>query len=576
MAVEDRLVWLGLPDASGRALLARYFRPWDGLLAFYVILASVQSLGNLPVLWLLKMLFDTALPRGDIRLLIELAGGVLAIRMASSLLGLFLRWIVVRIIKRSVANMRGDLLCTVYGGFERPGSAADLDRLHSRIVNDTERIDGVCNALLSGMLPAAITSIALLIVLFRQSWVLMGIGALTLPVVWMTSRLARRRLQRVVARFHDAFEAFSKSASFALRQLRLTRVQGFEDGELRRQKGILGKLERDGVRMSMAFALHNDLQVMMSGWGAILLLVAGGFEVISGRMTFGALAVFYFGAGMLYGLMGSLLGAAAEVAGGQQSLRHVATLTEAAALRTGGCATIRFQGGFGLEGVIFDYAGTRVLNGVDLVIPAGARVAIIGANGSGKSTLLGVMLGLLRPAAGVVRADGQDCAAMDLPAFRRQIGVVLQHPSFFHGTVRENIAYGVPEADDAAIAEAVALAGAGELIASLSGGYDALLGEGGATLSGGETQRLAIARALLRRPRALVLDEPTNHLDVNAVCQLIDTFAHLTPRPTVVLVSHDARVLEIVDATYRLEGGSLHKMVRHEPARGAAPTAAGA
>jgi ABC-type bacteriocin/lantibiotic exporter with double-glycine peptidase domain len=216
------------------------------------------------------------------------------------------------------------------------------------------------------------------------------------------------------------------------------------------------------------------------------------------------------------------------------------------------------------------------LNGVDLVIPAGARVAIIGANGSGKSTLLGVMLGLLRPAAGVVRADGQDCAAMDLPAFRRQIGVVLQHPSFFHGTVRENIAYGVPEADDAAIAEAVALAGAGELIASLSGGYDALLGEGGATLSGGETQRLAIARALLRRPRALVLDEPTNHLDVNAVCQLIDTFAHLTPRPTVVLVSHDARVLEIVDATYRLEGGSLHKMVRHEPARGAAPTAAGA
>ena len=114
------------------------------------------------------------------------------------------------------------------------------------------------------------------------------------------------------------------------------------------------------------------------------------------------------------------------------------------------------------------------------------------------------------------------------------------------------------------------------MIASLSGGYDALLGEGGATLSGGETQRLAIARALLRRPRALVLDEPTNHLDVNAVCQLIDTFAHLTPRPTVVLVSHDARVLEIVDATYRLEGGSLHKMVRHEPARGAAPTAAGA
>jgi ABC-type multidrug transport system fused ATPase/permease subunit len=576
MAIEDRLVWLGLPDAAGRALLARYFRPRYALLAVYVILASVQSLGNLPVLWLLKKLFDTALPGRDFRLLMVLAGGVLAIRLASSLLALFLRWMVVRIIKSSVAGMRADLLGAVYGAWDGHRSAADLDRLHSRIVNDTEKVDGVCNALLSGMLPAALTSVALLVVLFDQSWALMSIGAVTLPAVWVVSRLARRRLQRVVGQFHESFELFSKAASFALRQLQLTRVQGFEEGELERQRGILGKLERDGVRMSMAFALHNDLQTMMSGWGAILLLVAGGFEVIAGRMTYGSLAVFYFGAGMLYGLMASLLGAAAEVAGGQQSLQHVATLIAATVPPGGGATIFRLQGGFELERVVFAVDGNRVLNGVDLIIPAGARVAIIGANGAGKSTLLALLLGVLRPTEGWVRADGRDFADIDLPALRRQIGVVLQQPGIFRGTVRENIVYGVPEADDAAVAEAVSLAGADELIASLSGGFDAMLGEGGATLSGGEAQRLAIARALLRRPRVLVLDEPTNHLDVVAVRRLIDTVARLAGNPTVVLVSHDARLLELVEVTYRLEGGRLHAMPRHEPARGTAPTTAGA
>jgi ABC-type bacteriocin/lantibiotic exporter with double-glycine peptidase domain len=282
-------------------------------------------------------------------------------------------------------------------------------------------------------------------------------------------------------------------------------------------------------------------------------------------MTFGALAVFYFGAGLLYGFVGSLLGAAAVIAGGHQSFQHIgALINEPVARKDGGSRPIRFQGEFILEHVNFAYGATAALEGVSLTIPAGSRVAIIGDNGSGKSTLLSVLLGLSAPTAGRVRADRFDYDCIDLPAFRRQIGVVLQQPAFFQGTVRENIAYGVPEANDSAVAEAVALAGARALIESLPCGYQTMLGEGGATLSGGEVQRLAIARALLRRPKALILDEPTNHLDVHAVRQLLDTFEGLPHKPTVVLVSHDMRVLQIVETTYVLERGRLRELERHE------------
>ena len=145
----------------------------------------------------------------------------------------------------------------------------------------------------------------------------------------------------------------------------------------------------------------------------------------------------------------------------------------------------------------------------------------------------------------------------------------MQRPSFFHGTVRENITYGVPEASEIDLVRAVKLAGAEEVIAALPAGYGTIVGQSGVALSGGECQRLAIARALLRRPKALILDEPTNHLDVSAVRELLQTLRRLEAQPTILLVSHDARILEFAERTYMLEGGTLAEV----PTAGISPPA---
>lgn len=552
------LNWLGFPDSTSRDVLASYFRPWLPGIALFSVLTSVVSLSFLPVLWLLQKIFDVALPDKDVPLLLQIAGVIIGIRIVTGLITLLLRRLAVGIIKGAVAGLRRDLLARTASAPLRRFSAADRDRLHTRIVTDTERIDTVSNALLSGMLPSGISSCVVLALLWHQSPMLTLVGAVTLPAVWMLSRASRLRLQQIVGGFQRDFESFSKNTSFALRHTELARTQGFEAGELARQGATIDALERQGVRMSMAFALHHQVQFVVASCGAILLLVLGGIEVIEGRMTLGALAAFYFGAGMLYGFVGSWLGAAADVAAGRDSFQRIAALLDEPNGETyAGSKTIDFKGGFCLQGVGYQDASAEVLCDINLRIDPGARVAIIGDNGSGKTTLLHILLGLIRPVSGRALADGHDYETLDISALRRQIGVVMQHPAFFHGSLRDNISYGEPDASDADVSAAIDLAGARELVSSLPDGYHTIIGDGGVTLSGGECQRLAIARALLRRPRALILDEPTNHLDVGAVRELMTALDRLPDRPTVILVSHDPRVLDYANDTYVLESRRL-------------------
>ena len=569
-ASSDFLSRIGLPDHTGRALLARYFGDRLRGLFSYAIAAAFQSLLVLPTLWLFARVFDSAIPHRDLMLLVEIAAAIVVIRAASSAIAILFRLYVVRLIKSAISRLREDLLEGSYRRSRQELSGSDLDRLHSRIVQDTERIDNVCNAFLSGMIPPAISIVVLLVLLACVSWKLTLVGAFTLPLVLLFSSRARTRLQGEVARCQTDYDIFSKGVSFVLRLMDLTRAQSFEISELCRQRRTLKELESSAARMSMAYALHGQLQTTIAGIAGIALLVLGGNEVIEGRMTIGSLAEFYFGAGMLYGFIGSYLGGAAEVAGGRQAITNVAELLDAEVPEPyGGSEKIDFKGRLALEEVSFAYRSTPVLKAVNLELPSGARVAIIGANGSGKTTLLNILLGLVRPTTGRALADGHLFDSIDLQDLRRKIGIVMQRPNFFHGTVRENINYGVPEASEIDLVRAVKLAGAEEVIAALPAGYGTIVGQSGVALSGGECQRLAIARALLRRPKALILDEPTNHLDVSAVRELLQTLRRLEAQPTILLVSHDARILEFAEQTYMLEGGTLVGM----PTAGISPPA---
>jgi ABC-type multidrug transport system fused ATPase/permease subunit len=197
----------------------------------------------------------------------------------------------------------------------------------------------------------------------------------------------------------------------------------------------------------------------------------------------------------------------------------------------------------------------RVLDGVALEIRRGEVVALVGRSGSGKTTLAALLLGLRRPDAGRVTVDGIDLAELDVAAWRRQVSWVPQHPTLFHGSVAHNIALGIDGATGPRIERAARLAGADEFVRELPRGYDTTIGEGGRSLSAGQTRRIALARALVRDAPLLILDEPTADLDAESAAVVAAAIGEARQGRAVLVIEHLPALARLADRVVRLADG---------------------
>ncbi len=198
-----------------------------------------------------------------------------------------------------------------------------------------------------------------------------------------------------------------------------------------------------------------------------------------------------------------------------------------------------------------------MLRGVDLRIPAGATVAIVGPSGAGKSTIADLLMGLMPPASGRVMVDNVRLDASHAPAWREQVGYVAQDTPLFHDSVRANLLWARPEATEGELHDALRMAAADEFVARLPHGIDTVIGDRGATLSQGERQRIALARAILRRPRLLVLDEATNSLDSDNEARILGAIERMRGGLTVVLIAHRLSTVRRADLIYVVEDGAV-------------------
>jgi len=203
------------------------------------------------------------------------------------------------------------------------------------------------------------------------------------------------------------------------------------------------------------------------------------------------------------------------------------------------------------------------LEEVDLAIGAGERIAVVGPSGAGKSTLMNLLLGFLQPDQGQILADGQPLAQLESGSWRSQLAWVPQSPHLFHGTIRENIALGMPQAGIHAIEEAARQAHCMEFIGRMPQGMDTLVGEGGQTLSGGQRQRIALARAFLRRAKLVLLDEPTANLDLASERLIQQAVEHLASQATLVTIAHRLHTVRSAHRILVLEGGRVVQQGDH-------------
>jgi len=548
-------------DLSAWRYFMRAYRRHGKKLLIYAAIASTQSLFVLPVLFLVREAFDTAIPNGNVALLVWFAVGIIFARLISSALVLLMRRMIIRSIKAAITDMRQGIVAKLYALSRRFHTKTSIDDVHTQVVQDTERVDIMSNALFSGILPAAITSTILFAVLLFLNWQLTALTLLVFPLVTASTWISGKYVKRNVFQFQRAFESFSKGMMFVLRQIDLTRIQGQEEQEKGRQAETLNQLRDSGEQMAFSYALHRQVQNNVFGLSGLIILVVGGMSIANGSMSMGEFVAFYMAAGLLSGQISSVIGGVPDIITGNESLVTLETLMRDNDLEPyTGTRQLACNGHIDLKNIDFAYEDAPILKNVSLTIKPDSNLVIVGPNGAGKSTIVSLILGFWKPDSGDILVESVPLADVDITYFRRSVGVVMQHPVMFAGSVFDNIAYGHSDATQDDVEKAAKLAHAHDFISELSDGYETQVGDGGALLSGGERQKLAIARVLLGKPKFVIFDEPTNHLDTASIRAILDGIHRSNEKPAILTISHDPTVIGYSDEVYELNSAELVKI----------------
>jgi ABC-type multidrug transport system fused ATPase/permease subunit len=523
-----------------------------------VALGVLQLAAVLPIPLLIRQLFDEAIRKGDTARIVTLVIALASLQLAASAIALAARYVSLRTTKQAIYHLRQSLLAKLYAMPHSWLQHADLVRLHTQVVDDTERVDNMSNVVVAILVPATLSAIALAAVMIVLSpWLSLAVAVFA-PAVWAVHKLLARPVRERTDTFRASFKRFSGGVLFVLRGMDLTRTLNAERFELDRQRGTLDELRVASGRMAWLHAAYGSVQESIVALSLISVLGIGGIAVARGDITLGALASFYVASTLFAGSANTIWRSIPAVLAGNASLRSIMDVLDVHAAKPyAGATLIEFTGSILFRDVSFSYGREPLLENVNLEIRPGEMVLVRGPNGSGKTTLARLLLGLERPRAGELFADGRSYDEISLDSVLRRTGVVPQDPFVFTGTVAENIAYGRPEAGTSDISLAAERAGVDDLVKQLPNGYETLVGDDGHLLSGGERQRIAIARALLGEPALLVLDEPTNHLDSDAVRELMRKLRALPQKPAILLISHDPAIVPEIDSVYVLADRTL-------------------
>ena len=542
---------------------ARLFRGNGRLLALSIATAVAQSLMLVPIGLLVGRAFDQSIPNDDTTELVLIGVAIVGLYFASVALGLWARHIVLLVTKAAITNLREQLIAKLLSLPRAWFDEREAGTLHSTVVQDSERLDRMGNAVAAQLLPAMVVCTALGITLLVLNPLLFVLLLTTGPILLILGRVTGRPVRRATRAWQQAFDRFSSDTHLAVRTITLTKVHAVEEAEHRSRLEPISRLGEAGRRMAWLQTFYSSVLGSVAFLSGVVVLVVGGAAVARGSMTLGDLVSFYAVLALLRGQAAAILAGFGTVLTGYESLvRLRALLREEAEEPYSGGREHDFEGTLALDRVSFGYGAAPVLRDVSLVVEPGEWVALVGPNGAGKTTIVNLMLGLYRPDEGALLADGILFDRLDIRSLRRRVGVVLQDPPLFPGTVRDNIAFGEPDATDEDVSRAATAATAARFIEEMPLGFDTPVGDEGELLSGGQRQRIAIARALLRDPRLVILDEPSTSLDRHATEALLQNLRAMPKAPAVLLVTHDDVVARAAERTIAIRDG---RVVEPEP-----------
>ncbi len=543
--------------------IVRLFRPYKARLGSVSALIVFSAAIGVVSPFLLREVLDVAIPEENMRLLTVLVAGMVAIPIITGVLGVW-QTLLSNQVGQSVMH---DLRTQVYRHLQRLSLAfftrTRTGEVQSRIANDIGGIENVVTSTATSVLSNVTTVLATVVAMLLLDWRLAAFALALLPLfVWLTKRVGEQR-KKVTAERQASLADVSSivQESLSVSGILLGKTMGRADDlalRFERESGRLADLEvrsRMTGRWMMAaiqttFAVMPALVYWFAGW-----TISRGSDTI----TIGTLVAFTTLQTRLFFPIGSLLGVQIEV---QSSLalfdRIFEYLDEEVDIVDGTRTIDSPRGDVALDGVWFRYDDAAwTLQDVSFTVPAGTSTALVGETGSGKTTCAYLVARLYDATEGTVSIDGVDIRELTFESLAAAVGVVSQETYLFHATVRENLRFARPEASDEEIEEAAAAAQIHELISSLPEGYDTMVGERGYRFSGGEKQRIAIARTVLRNPPILVLDEATSSLDTQTERAVQEALERLSAGRTTIAIAHRLSTVRDADQIVVLDGGSV-------------------
>ena len=536
----------------------RLLEPWPLKFVFDNVLGRKASAGTGPT-WL-DGLGDGTLIAGCAAAVVVLA----ALRAMAS----YLSTISLAIAgNRILTEVRADLYRHVQRLSLRFHTRSRTGDLITRLTGDVGRLQEVAVTAALPLVANVATLLGMVVVMFLVNVELAIASAIVLPFMSPTFIRLSKRIRTAARKQRKREGAMASVAAEGLGAIKLVQALGLESTLEQSFASQNQASLRDGVKAKrLAAGLERRVDVLTS-IGTALVLVVGARQVRAGSLTPGELLVFMFYLKTAFKPMRDLAKYTGRIAQASASGERILDLLDTEPEITDARHAVDIpplRGELAFEHVTFGYEpGRPVLRDVSFHVRPGQVVALVGPSGAGKSSALSLLLRLYDPSDGRVRIDGWDARDVTMASLRAQMAVVLQGSVLFGVSVRENIAYGCAGVTDEQIEDAARLANAHEFIMRLPDGYDTVLGERGATLSGGQCQRLAIARAAVRDAPITLLDEPTTGLDEENQREVNDALRRLSHGRTTVIVAHDLRSVEHADQILYVEAGEIVERGTH-------------